>query len=245
MRSRFTSSEGLWKVSKTISFHFQLHSSTLRRPLTPLTSWDTWTAGQCHYRSTIQQLEKCSAGWYHFWAFWSLCWCPATAGWRSSAFPLYHLSKLFTEEDYIRPWFGRRELLPTPSFKTLSSESVEWPWANDRYRSIRIHYFSDTGLIITVHKTGYMTVNCHPHPTLQVYGEPINHVTDFHFLGSKISSTASDFKRCKALALSACWKLERLWGRSQLSNSTKWNLLYSTCMTILLYGGESTGLCST
>ena len=42
----------------------------------------------------------------------------------------------------------------------------------------------DLGLIISVPKTEYMTVNCHPHPTLQVFGESINHVTDFRYLGS-------------------------------------------------------------
>ena len=84
-----------------------------------------------------------------------------------------------------------------------------------------------------------MTANCHPHPTLQVYGEPINHVTDFKYLGSKMASAASDLKRRKALAWSAFWKLERLWKSSQLSISAKVNLFYTTCVTILLYGCES------
>ena len=35
------------------------------------------------------------------------------------------------------------------------------------------------------------------HPKLQVYGEYINHVTDFRYLGSKMASAASDFKRRK------------------------------------------------
>ena len=43
-----------------------------------------------------------------------------------------------------------------------------------------------------------MTVNCHPQPLLQVYFEPINHLSDFKY--SKMSSAASDFKRRKALA---------------------------------------------
>ena len=98
----------------------------------------------------------------------------------------------------------------------------------------------DLGLIISVPKTEYMTVNCHPHPTLQVYdGESINHVTDFRYLGSKMACAASGFKRRKALACSAFWKLERLWGSSQLSISTKVKLFNTTCVTILLYGCES------
>ena len=37
----------------------------------------------------------------------------------------------------------------------------------------------DVGLIISIPKTEYMTVNCSPHPPLQVYGCPIKHVDDF------------------------------------------------------------------
>ena len=34
----------------------------------------------------------------------------------------------------------------------------------------------DLGLIISVPKTEYMTVNCHPHPSLQGYGESIKEI---------------------------------------------------------------------
>ena len=37
----------------------------------------------------------------------------------------------------------------------------------------------DLGFIVNISKTEYMTVNCNPHPTLQVYGEPIAHLADF------------------------------------------------------------------
>ena len=100
----------------------------------------------------------------------------------------------------------------------------------------------DLGLIINVPKTEYMTANYHPQPTLQVYmvyGEPINHVTDFMYLGSKMTSATSNFKRRKALAWSTFWKLKRLWRRSQQPISAKVNLFNTTCVTILLYGCES------
>ena len=84
-----------------------------------------------------------------------------------------------------------------------------------------------------------MTLNCHLHPTLQVYGESINHVTNFRYLGSKMASAACDFKRRETLAWCAFWQLERLWGSLQLPISTKVNLFYATCVTILLYGCES------
>ena len=76
-------------------------------------------------------------------------------------------------------------------------------------------------------------------PSLQIYGEPVNHVTDFKYLGSKMASAASDFKRRKSVAWSAFWKLERLWRSTQLPISAKVNLFYTACVTILLYGCES------
>ena len=79
----------------------------------------------------------------------------------------------------------------------------------------------DLGLIISVSKTEYMTTNCIPQPPVQVYGDPINHVTDFKYVGSKMISAVSDLKRRKALALSAFWELERLWKGSQLTISAK------------------------
>ena len=92
---------------------------------------------------------------------------------------------------------------------------------------------------MSVPKTEYMTANCHPQPPLQVYGEAIKHVTDFKYLGSQMASSASDFKRRKALAWGAFWKLERLWRSSELPISTKIKLFHTTCVTILLYGCES------
>ena len=85
-----------------------------------------------------------------------------------------------------------------------------------------------------------MTVNCHPQPSLQVHGEPIDHVTDFRYIGSKMAFAASDLKRCKALAWSAFWKLERLWRSPHATTHLDKNqLVYTTCVTILLYGYES------
>ena len=97
----------------------------------------------------------------------------------------------------------------------------------------------DLGLFISVSKTEYMTANCNPHPTLQVYGDSINHVTDFRYLGSMMASGASDLKRRKALAWCAFWKLERLWRSPQIGIATKMKLFNTTCVTILLYGCES------
>ena len=97
----------------------------------------------------------------------------------------------------------------------------------------------DLVLLISDSKTEYMTANCHPKPSLQVYGDPINHLTDFKYLGSKMVSAVSYFKRRKALAWRKVWKLERLWRSPQLTISTKVNLFYTTCVTILLCGCDS------
>ena len=50
---------------------------------------------------------------------------------------------------------------------------------------------ADLGLVISTPKTEYMTVNCNPQPALQVYGDPINHVSDFRYLGSMVASGAT------------------------------------------------------
>ena len=95
------------------------------------------------------------------------------------------------------------------------------------------------GLIISVPKTEYMTINCNPQPPLQVYGEPIKYVTDFKYLGSMMGSSTSDFSRRKALAWYAFWKLEHLWRSPTITVATKVKLFNTTCVTVLLYGCES------
>ena len=106
-----------------------------------------------------------------------------------------------------------------------------WPVQHQQQKNL--------GLIISVSKTEYMTANYNPWSSLQVYGYPINHVTDLKYLGSKIASAACDLKRCKAFAWSAFWKLESLWNGSQISISAKVKLFYTTWVTTFLYSCES------
>ena len=95
---------------------------------------------------------------------------------------------------------------------------------------------ADLGLVISAHKTEFMTINCHPQPQLymEVYGTSINHMTDFKYLGSMMASSASNLKRRKALAWTAFWKLERLWKSPSIPISTKVKLFNTTCITVLL-----------
>lgn len=95
------------------------------------------------------------------------------------------------------------------------------------------------GLTISVPKTEFMTINCCPQPPLQVYGENINHVSNFKYLGSMMASSTSDLARRKALAWSAFWKLERLWRSPIIPIVTKVRFFNTTCITVLLYGCES------
>ena len=70
-------------------------------------------------------------------------------------------------------------------------------------------------------------------------GDPINHVSDFRYLGSMVASGSSDLKRRKSLAWCAFWKLEQLWKSPHISITTKVKFFNTTCVTILLYGCES------
>ena len=98
---------------------------------------------------------------------------------------------------------------------------------------------AELGLVISAPKIEFMTIHCHLQPTLQVYGAPINHVTDFKYLGSMTASSASDLKRRKALAWTAFRKLERLWKSPSIPMFTKMKSFNTTCITVLLHGCES------
>ena len=80
---------------------------------------------------------------------------------------------------------------------------------------------ADLGLVISAPETEYITVNCNPQPALQVYGDPINHVSDLRYLGSIVASGSSDLKRRKSLSWCAFWKLEQLWKSPHMSITTK------------------------
>ena len=98
---------------------------------------------------------------------------------------------------------------------------------------------ADIGLIISASKTEYMTINCHPQPRLQVYGNSINHLSDFKYLGSIMESSSSDLKRRKGLAWAAFWNLQRLWRSPDIPISTKARLFNTTCVTIVFYCCEA------
>ncbi|XP_071941084.1 uncharacterized protein [Antedon mediterranea] len=95
------------------------------------------------------------------------------------------------------------------------------------------------GLIISAPKTEFVVSNCCSQPPLEVYGNAINHATNFKYLGSMMASSSGDFKRRKRLAWTAFWKLACLWRCPNIPISTKVKLYKTTCVTVLVYGCES------
>ena len=204
--------------------------------------------GQRH-QCIVYQLKKCSIGRQeYFRSLWDFYRSPA--GWWFSFIPLHYSRWLPYEEGHIRSWLLSWNIPST--LKTISSQGIEWPGLRWRHCSVGIHNGSgtaqltstalaakDLGLMISVFKTEYMTANCNPRPSLQVYSDHINQVTDFKYLGSKMASATNDLKRRKGLAV-LFWKLERLWKASQLSHLCESEVIlhhlcvnFSLCLWIL------------
>ena len=84
-----------------------------------------------------------------------------------------------------------------------------------------------------------MTINCNPQPPLDIYEQPISHVSNLRYLGSMMASSISDITKRKALAWTAFWKLEKIWRSTSISIDTKIRLFNTTCVTVLLYRYDS------
>ena len=78
---------------------------------------------------------------------------------------------------------------------------------------------------------------------LTLNNEDIKLANDFTYLGSKMASTESEVKRRLSVALSAFWKVERLWRTTPIK--LKINLIKGACLSILLYGCEGWTLTKT
>ena len=86
-------------------------------------------------------------------------------------------------------------------------------------------------------KTEYTSSS--PDPSMKTLaGNTIKHVPDFKYLGSHIMDSEKDFQIRKALAWSACNKMDRIW-KSTLPNRLKINFFRATVEPILLYGAET------
>ena len=93
------------------------------------------------------------------------------------------------------------------------------------------------GLYCNASKTEYTSTS--PEPSMSTLaGNIIKHVPDFQYLGSHIMDSEKDFTIRKALAWSACNKLEKIW-KSGITKQLKVNLFRATVEPILLYGAET------
>ncbi|XP_071943549.1 uncharacterized protein [Antedon mediterranea] len=95
---------------------------------------------------------------------------------------------------------------------------------------------ADLGLIISAPKTEYMVFNCYSQPPLEVYGNAINHATNFKYLGSMMASSSGDFKRRKGLVWTAFWKLENVCGDLHQSKAVQYNQCYCPCVWLRVLG---------
>ena len=98
-----------------------------------------------------------------------------------------------------------------------------------------------TGLNISKKKSKIMCVNSSPTRTINIDGEPLDHIEEFTYLGSVISTDNSAQKDIKArLNKARCVfsRLKNIWKSKQYSLSTKVRIYNSNVKSVLLYGAE-------
>ena len=92
------------------------------------------------------------------------------------------------------------------------------------------------GLHLNVPKTEVMTFNQEEDKIIVARdGREIKVVFDFKYLGCYVDNSAQDIKVRKALAWSACHKMQKIW-KSSLPKKIKIRLFTATVESILLYG---------
>ena len=69
-------------------------------------------------------------------------------------------------------------------------------------------------------------------------GAQVKYVDNFKYLGSRIMDSEKDFKIRKALAWTACNKMDKIW-RSNLPNQLKLDIFKTVIEPILMYGSET------
>ena len=96
------------------------------------------------------------------------------------------------------------------------------------------------GLSLNVAKTEFMTINIDPSDAniKTLNGSPIEHVSDFKYLGSYIADDRKDFNTRKGMAWSACIKLQKVW-TSGISDHLKVKFFRACVEPVLLYGSET------
>ena len=98
-----------------------------------------------------------------------------------------------------------------------------------------------TGLIISKKKSKIMCVNSDASRPINIDGEPLEHIEEFTYLGSVISTDNSAQKDIKARlnkARCAFSRLKNIWKSKQYSLKTKVRIYNSNVKSVLLYGSE-------
>ena len=98
------------------------------------------------------------------------------------------------------------------------------------------------GLRINRGKTKFLRVNNQSNEPINVYGEPIDEVNLFIYLGSIVDTsggTDADIKARKGKARSAFKRLSNLWNSATLSSRLKVRVFNSIVKPVLLYGSET------
>ena len=107
---------------------------------------------------------------------------------------------------------------------------------------------SQIGLRVNKGKTKVLRVNNQSMEQISVYGEPIEEVDFFIYLGSvvdKLGGTDADIKARKGKARSAFKKMKNVWSSAMLSTRIKVRIFNSTIKPVLLYGSETWRMNST
>ena len=95
------------------------------------------------------------------------------------------------------------------------------------------------GLKMNAGKTKFMAFNHCQNVTIHTNeGLPLDHVTNFKYLGAQMENTEKDVKARKAAAWRACNKLSKIW-KSSLPRAFKRRLFAATVESVLLYGCEA------
>ena len=107
---------------------------------------------------------------------------------------------------------------------------------------------SQIGLRVNRGKTKVLRVNNQSMEQISVYGEPIEEVDLFIYLGSIVDTsggTDADIKARKGKARSAFKKMKNVWSSAKLSSRVKVRIFNSTIKPVLLYGCETWRMNST
>ena len=104
---------------------------------------------------------------------------------------------------------------------------------------------SRVGLVCNAKKTELQAFNqSGPLNVTSISGETIKEVDNFKYLGAWTASSEADIKVRKAMAWSACNKLDKIWS-SKLPRRIKTRLFMATVESVLLYGSETWTLTKT